>query len=82
MVIYDTDVYVNIHLAKEFLCEYKLDCICKATRGYIFTYFITKKKLSDETYLRASERKLHVYQSKPMVEDNPVGHCNWHGYQS
>ena len=42
--MYDIDVYVNIHLAKEVLCVYKLDCICKATRGYIFTYFITKKK--------------------------------------
>ena len=85
--MYDIDVYVNIHLAKVVLCAYKLDCICKATRGYIFTHYITKKKKnSDKIYLRASERKLlgivEIYQSKPMVEDNPVGHCNWRGYQS
>ena len=39
-------------------------------RGYIFTYFITKKTISDETYLHASERKLQgiveIYQSKPI----------------
>ena len=43
-MMYDIDVYVNIHLAKEVMCAYKLDCICKATRGYIFIYFIAKKK--------------------------------------
>ena len=50
---------------------------------YLYIFHNQDNFISDEIYLNASERKLHgilkAYQNKAMVEDNPVGHCNWVG---
>ena len=54
---------------------------------YLYIFHNQDNFFSDEIYQNASERKLHgigllkAYQNKAMVEDNPVGHCNWDGYQ-